>query len=151
MRWPGRTLVLVGLCAIALAGCRPSPRPVVEGRDACAHCKMKVTDARFAAELITRKGKVHVFDSIECLAVHVADAVVPLEDVHSAWVTDFADAENFLRAAEAQYVRAESVRSPMGMNLAAFGTSVTPASMAESFGGEVLNWDDVIHLVADHP
>jgi copper chaperone NosL len=139
------------LFALVLAGCRPAPRPVVEGRDACAHCRMTITDARFAAELVTRKGKVHVFDSIECLATHVAEQAVPLEEVHSAWVTDFAESDTFLRAAEARYVRAESVRSPMGMNLAAFGPSVSAASMAESFGGEVLAWEDVVDLVRQHP
>ena len=50
---------------------------------------MTIVDQRFAAELVTRTGKVYAFDDAGCLATFAASGPVGPEQIHSAWVTDF--------------------------------------------------------------
>ncbi len=146
-----RSSILLAVVAIAVMGCKPEPRQFLIGTDVCEHCRMIISDARFAGQIVTRTGKAHVFDAVECLAAHVVDGVVQNEDVHSIWVTDFAQPSGLVRATEAQYVRGESVRSPMGMNIAAFELSESAEEFIAESGGEILSWEDVLHLVESSP
>lgn len=126
-------------------GCTPSPTPIRYGQDNCANCQMLVMDNRFGAELVTDKGKVYVFDSIECLAWY---REVPAEAVHSRWVTDYNLPGTLIDAAAAFYLSSDNLRSPMGVNLSAFSDEKIAASYQQDHGGEVLRWDGVTALVA---
>ena len=131
----------------AATACEPKPEPIRYGEDNGAYCMMTITDRRFGAELVTKKGKVYKFDSIECLAGFLLDGQVPPEEVHSLWVTDFARPGTLIRAEDALYLHGENVRSPMGMNLAAFTDRAGLDAVRERIGGEVLGWDEVLELV----
>jgi copper chaperone NosL len=132
---------------LAAASCSPGPEPIAYGSDACAHCRMVISDERFGAELVTRRGRVDKFDSIECLAAAL-DARAG-EEVHSLWVTDHADPPRLIEAREAVFVHSSAVRSPMGMNLAAFGAGSAPDSLLRRFPGRVLSWEQVRTLVRE--
>lgn len=62
---------LVILCVLPLvgAGCAGGEiRPVeLYPEDMCAACRMAISDARFASEIIEKDGTVHKFDDIGCL------------------------------------------------------------------------------------
>lgn len=125
-------------------GCAPSPAPIRYGQDNCANCQMLVMDARFGAELVTDKGKIYVFDSIECLAWY---REVPPDAVHSRWVTAYDVPGTLIDAAGASYLSSENLRSPMGVNLSAFRDGQTAASYQQNHGGDVLRWNGVTELV----
>lgn len=57
------------LCAVAAHGCTGGEiRPVeLYPEDMCAACRMAISDARFASEIIETDGTVHKFDDIGCL------------------------------------------------------------------------------------
>ena len=134
-------------CALAvslsLAGCQAEPRPVQLGVDSCTFCRMTVGDPRFAAEFVTKKGKVLTFDSIECLAAFaVAD-----EDAGTPWVTNFNDPGEWLKADRAFFVRSPAVRSPMGLNVSAYKTRAAFEKAKSDSNGQELRWDDVLLLV----
>jgi copper chaperone NosL len=127
-------------------GCQPKgPVPVAIGEDVCSHCLMTVADERYATELITTKGKVHFFDSVECLAHFYLEQ--DRAEVASMWVTDFHTQVRMIPADEAFYLRSKDLRSPMGMNLTAFGDGIEPETVLNSFIGEILDWDGVLALV----
>ena len=64
-----KTFKIVAIMMVALlSACSRAPEPVQYGKDACAHCRMTIMDKRFAAEIITAKGKVFKFDAAECMA-----------------------------------------------------------------------------------
>ncbi len=137
------------LAALALfAGCQPEVRAVRYGEDACDHCKMTVSDDRFAAELVTSTGKTYVFDAIECMAEFVRDNPDIASDVHGLFVTPFNTPGTLIPIDQAFILHAETVRSPMAGNLAAFGAGMTPDAALNAFGGEVLTWDAVVDRVA---
>lgn len=132
------------LMSLLGGGCTPSPSPIRYGQDNCANCQMLVMDDHFGAELVTDKGKVYVFDSIECLAWY---REVPAEAVHSRWVTAYDAPGTLIDAAAAFYLSSDNLRSPMGVNLSAFRDEQTAASYQQNHGGEVLRWDGVTALV----
>jgi copper chaperone NosL len=132
---------------VVVAACEPKPEPIRYGEDNGAYCMMTITDQRFGAELVTKKGKVYKFDSIECLAGFLLDGQVASGEIHSLWVTDFAHPSTLIRAEDALYLHGENIRSPMGMNLAAFADRAGLDAVRERTGGEVLGWDEVLELV----
>lgn len=93
------------------------PQPIKLGEDVCEYCKMVIADKRFAAEVITKRGKVYKFDAIECMVGYYNENE---EDIRKAYVVNFLNPEEFLPAEKAFYVRSPEIRSPMGMNLSAY-------------------------------
>ena len=47
--------------------CNVSPKPIDYGSDGCHFCKMTIVDKVHAAEIVTKKGKVYMFDATECM------------------------------------------------------------------------------------
>ncbi len=140
---PGRGFTgVLALIVGLLAACGPAgPRPIAYGKEACANCLMTVSDSRFGAELVTRTGKVHVFDSAECLAEYVR--AHPAEATGSLWVTDFGRPGTLLPAAGADYLRTSEISSPMGLGVAAFDRQTgRPAGLT----GVSLSWVQVLAL-----
>ncbi|MGD2123372.1 MAG: nitrous oxide reductase accessory protein NosL [Gemmatimonadota bacterium] len=134
------------VAAIGMAGCQPEgPVPVAIGEATCSHCLMTVADERYATELITTKGKVHFFDSVECLAHFYLQQ--DRAEVASMWVTDFHTPSRLIPVGEAFFLRSKDLRSPMGMDLTAFGGGIDPETVLNSFMGEILDWDAVLSLV----
>ncbi|NNM04426.1 MAG: hypothetical protein HKO65_04930 [Gemmatimonadetes bacterium] len=146
---PGSVAALfILLTAMVPSGCAPSgPVPISVGEDGCSQCLMTIADERYATELITKKGKLHFFDSVECLAAFYLDQ--DPEDVASLWVTDFHTQNRLIPVEEAFFLRSKDLKSPMGMNLTAFGDGISPETVLNSFIGEVLDWPEVLAFVEE--
>lgn len=134
---------------LLLAGCSTKPQEVRYGEDQCAHCKMIITDARFAAEIVTDKGKALKFDAIECLASYLHQH--PELDGESAarWVSDFNNPGNWLSAEKARYVQSEEIRSPMGKSLLALQNNEEVNKHLDEYPGTELGWVDIMSLAAN--
>src|SRR5690606_253472 len=72
---------------------------------------------------------------------------VAAQDVHSLWVTDFARPGRLLRAEEARYLRSGALRSPMGLNVAAFRTLGELEDVRAEVGGVEVRYADLEALV----
>jgi copper chaperone NosL len=107
---------------------------------------MGVAEARFAAELVTRQGRVYRFDSVECLATYYLREA-DFARVHSIWVTDLNEPTRLLRLEEAAFVHSASLRTPMGAGLAAFEAATGRARALAAAPGEVLTWSQVLAWV----
>ena len=126
MKGGGRTPALV-LAILALLSCSsPGHRPIAYGEETCSYCRMTVTDPRFAAELVTRTGRVFTFDDIECLASFVTAGSIPQRDIHSVWVNDFADPTIPLDATRVRYWLNPALQSPMSSGIVAIREDHTP-------------------------
>ena len=139
-----RARVAVAATALAVGACTTaSVHPIAyDGTETCEYCRMVITDRRFGAEVMTTSGKAHMFDSIECLASYVA-ALDDQQKVKSVWVTDYAAPGTLIPAESARFLRVgDGPGSPMGLGLRAFSAAPFGAT------GEVLNWSDVLALVA---
>jgi copper chaperone NosL len=64
-----RALYLVVAAAVLLAACGPAPgpEPIVWDKQACAHCRMLISEPAFAAQLRMPDGSTESFDDPGCL------------------------------------------------------------------------------------
>ncbi len=138
-----RSLAAALLGAAALACGTPGPTPIAFGQAACEHCHMTIADQRFAAELVTRTGKVYAFDDAGCLATFAVSGPVGPERIHSAWVTDFRHPGTLIPAQDAAFLRTDRVRTPMGSNLLAVPRAAGD-SLQDALGGTLLDWGQVL-------
>jgi len=141
------SLIFLLFSIFLFISCGSEPEPINYGQDECEFCRMQISDNRYGSELVTDKGKVYKFDSIECL-VEFAIAKNLIGDSNQNFlVTDFALPANFINAIKAFYVRNDNFRSPMGLNVSAFDSEVSRQKFIAENSGQVLNWIDVIELV----
>lgn len=140
-----RALVAGAALALGVTACESGPKPIVYGSDTCAYCSMTIMDQRFGAELVTKTGKVHKFDSVECLAAYAQTK--GQGEAKSHWVTDFGAPGKLSPAETALYLRSEEMQSPMGLHLAAFADQANLDAARQQFGGEQMNWSAVLEFV----
>lgn len=137
--WP----ILFGIAGVVwLSGCAPEPRPIAYGTDACHSCKMTLAEKSFGGELVTRKGKVYVFDDLNCMLAFYHKEVEP-GDLAFTLVVDYEHPGAFLNAGETFFVKSETLRSPMAGNVAAFKTYDHAMNYKRKNGGILLGWAEV--------
>jgi copper chaperone NosL len=136
--------VVAAAAALAVACGSPGPRPIALGQEVCRHCHMTIADPRFAAELVTTRGRVYVFDDVGCLAAFVAGESVPSTVVHSLWVHDFLHPDSLLDARTAHYLRVDGLRTPMSSGLAALAPGAAGDSAQVSLGGVRVRWEELL-------
>ena len=133
--------------AVAAAACAPStPRAIVDAGKPCDYCRMAISDERFGGQLITRKGKTYVFDSVECLASFYVQQPATAE-LSKVWVADYANPGEWIPAASARFVRSEEHPSPMGLNLVSFNAKVDSATLPRDLRDGAMSWPQVLALV----
>jgi len=128
---------------------KPEPEPINYGKDTCAWCRMIIADAGFAAELKTKKGKVYKFDAPECMAAFLLSGQVKKEDVLGMWVADFAEKGKLIPVEKAKFLVSEKIKSPMGLNIAAFSSEEDLEEARRVFGGKVMTWEEVLQYVKE--
>ena len=107
---------------------------------------MTIDDVRFGAMVITAKGRIQTFDSIECLASYVA-ALSSSEQPRGVYVANHEHPAQWVDAAQATYLHKSQLRSPMGRELAAFQRQADRTSLVQRYGGTPLAWSEVLTLV----
>ena len=141
------SVVFVFLIILTLSSCSSDPDPIDYGKDECEFCRMLITDNKYGAELITDKGKIYKFDSIECL-VEFSLVKNTLGDTNNKLlVTDFYNPGKFTNCRESSYVKNDKFRSPMGLNVTAFNGEEQAQMFISENGGEKISWVEVIELV----
>jgi nitrous oxidase accessory protein len=121
------------------------PGRIVYGGDACAHCHMTIVDPRFAAQLITPKGKALAFDDIGCLITY-ARARLPGVPAPDVWVNDFLSPDSLLEGTHAVFLQADSIATPMGSHLLALRPGPRADSLRAALGARLLTWAQVYVL-----
>ena len=145
-RWGKTGGILSALLALTLVACSGKPEPIEYGRESCAFCKMAITDPRFAAEIVTKKGKVYKFDSIECMIAATLDGTVDPAEVKRYWVKDF-ETREWVDAERALFLQSPKMRSPMGVNLVAFATREHMEAFKMKYDGLELAFEDLPNVV----
>jgi copper chaperone NosL len=104
---------------------------------------MTISDPRFAAELVTTRGLVFVFDDVGCLTAFVRQAKVPAAQVRALWVYDYLEPDSLLDARRAVHLRSDSLRTPMASGLAALRPGPEADSLRARLRGVLLSWDEL--------
>lgn len=111
----GMPRAVVAVFAIATA-CSSGPQALRVGLDTCAECHMLLSDVRFGAEVVLRSGKVHVFDSIECM--HRFTKSLDSGSVQGIWVVDAHAPNRLIAEGQARMLNDGALRPPMGTTYA---------------------------------
>jgi copper chaperone NosL len=131
------------MLTVFLASCSTDPRPIVYGKDACHHCKMKLMDQKFGAELVTEKGKIFIFDDINCLLEFKDSEEGNQQTYKHILVTDFMHPGTLLDANFAHYLKSETIQTPMASNVVAFSEYGLLKEYKQKNGGVYLAWGEL--------
>jgi copper chaperone NosL len=136
-------LVTILLIVLSFASCKPEFSPISYGHDACQQCKMTIMDKRYAAEIVTKKGKAFKFDDIACLKKYLKEENLPETDL-MVFIADYNNSDGkFLDARQVVYLHSELFKSPMNGNVAAFALAANVNLLKDSLHTEVLKWDNI--------
>jgi copper chaperone NosL len=135
----GMTLSMFALVSACSSG---RPDAIVYDADQCAYCRMEISDPRFGAELVTRRGRTVKFDSIECLLTFYKQAA-SANDVSSVWVSDFRHPGTLIIVASANFVDIGVGRAPMGRGWAAVASIKDAAQLGITDVGAIKRWSDL--------
>jgi len=140
-----RICVLIALTGLLFSACSRGPEPVLYGKDACWHCKMTIMDKRFAAEIVTDKGKVYKFDSAECMAGYLAaNPALASNEKTMFLVSYYNNPGMFDDARKSVFLEDPSLQSPMGGNLAAFNSMASAKAFEKDNQGKFLSWAELL-------
>jgi copper chaperone NosL len=124
---------------VAVGGCsQTSARPAdVDTRyDACARCRMVVSNVHFAAQLAAPREEPVFFDDIGCLRDFLASRP-RLPPATVAYVADHRTGA-WVRAAQAVFTRADALDTPMGSHLMAHADAASRDADSAAGGGVFL-------------
>lgn len=131
------------LASAGMMGCSTSPQPILTGTDICYFCKMTISDARFGAEVITKKGKYFKFDDAHCLLSYLQSGMLDQNDVAGIYFVDFSGDHALVKAEHSFLLQSEALRSPMGGNIAAFTNADSLKKIKDQFKGAETNWKNL--------
>ena len=133
------------LCSLAIVlGCNVSQEAINYGNEACHFCKMTIVDKVHAAEIVTSKGKVYKFDSVECMVHFLKDFD---GEVQLYLTNHYSEPETLIDATQANFLISEQIPSPMGANLTAFQTKAEILKVREEKGGTIYSWTELLNQI----
>ncbi|RXQ96606.1 hypothetical protein EO244_02985 [Ancylomarina salipaludis] len=135
---------LILIFILALTSCQPKEKAIAYGQDQCQHCRMMIVEKQYGSELVSKKGKVYTFDSIECLIDYLQTDNIDENEIALSLVTSFNQPEALRSVKDSYYLHSLKLPSPMGMFLTAFESEEAAMAAKEKFGGKVMNWDNLL-------
>ena len=136
--------MLLALVACGRSG-EPVPVPIYKGEDVCDTCHMLISDVRFAAECVMKKGRVKKFDDMICMVRYFDSAKTSegatRDKVRAYFVKDY-DTTDWLEAPKAHFVTAD-ITTPMGSGTIAFKEEERATIIARANKGKLLTFDDL--------
>lgn len=145
-----QSIQLLSLFLIAVftfMSCSTKPQPIEFGVDNCDFCKMTISDERYGAELVTKKGRIYKFDDLHCIQGFVAEATVAKDAIASYWLIDFSQPGTLIEAEKSYLLENQELKSPMGSNIAAFSSIDSLKNFQTNYSGTEIKWEDYLMQV----
>lgn len=119
---------------VLMTSCGQSgPKPIAKG-DACDHCRMKIEDLGYSAEILTSKGKAYKFDDISCMTAFANSNADKVENAKN-YVADYPTGK-LIEVEQATFIKGASIRSPMGGNTQAYQNKAEAEKAKRKYGIE---------------
>jgi copper chaperone NosL len=133
------------LCLIIhFSSCNVQPQLIKTGVDNCYFCKMTISDEKFGAELLTKKGKIYKFDDMHCILNFLKTKETEPANVKNIYLTNFCGTHQLIDVNQSSLLKSEMLRSPMAGNIAAFDNKDSLQKMQQYYPGETVNWNDLV-------
>lgn len=127
-----------------LMSCAVDPQPIKLGMDNCQNCKMTISDAKYGAEIITKKGKIFKFDEINCLLSYIRAGNLNAADVKDYYFTDFCSNDKLVNQTTCFLMKSNQLKSPMRGNVAAFSNMDSLKVYSGKLSGETIKWSQIL-------
>ena len=140
-------LFLLLMALFLMSSCvTQDPKEVHLHTDECSYCKMVVSDMQFASQMVSKKGKPYVFDSIECMAAYSHQHPdVAVNAKH--YVPDYTRQNQWLPVENAHIYYSENIQSPMGLSLFALPDQESmPSAITDA---NEMNWEQAKNYVVE--
>lgn len=125
-------------------GCsKKEAEPIKLNVDQCEFCKMKISDGKFASEIITTKGRVYKFDDIRCMVSYNNENNI---SVDKSYVNDFSQENSLISIDEAFFLKGGNISSPMRGNIAAFKDELEFEEYITKLNATKTNWSEINNL-----
>lgn len=131
------------LFTVGMSGCASGPEPIIIGKDQCAFCKMTITDARFASELVTPKGRVFKFDDILCAKDYVDEHRSEGLDTSGVYVQLFIAPHDLVPVSQVYLHASKHFNSPMRGNVGAFRNETEAQDYKAQYPGSPGDWESL--------
>ena len=120
--------------------CNAVPEPLNMGKDHCSFCKMTISDNRFGAELMTKKGKAFKFDDEHCLFSFIESKEVENKDIAEVYFSDYSGRHQLIKSADIILLKTDSFRGPMNGNTVAFSNEDSMKKFQQQYHGKIIAW-----------
>ena len=120
------------------------PNPIKLNVDTCEFCKMTISNGKFGAELLTKKGRYYKFDDLSCMLLYAKENTNT--QVQSFFVNDYTKDNTLIPAEQSYYLRGESINSPMRGNFAAFASDKDQDDFQKQLNAKTLTWEQVFTM-----
>ncbi len=129
--------IIIAISVLAFLSCQKSgPKDIVLGKDQCDNCKMTITELKYAAELMTEKGRAYKFDDLSCMTMYENSNPDKSKNAKT-YVIDFPSGK-FLETTKATFIKGGSIKSPMGGNTQSYENKTAAEKAATSLGASII-------------
>ena len=125
------------------SSCSSGPQELKPGTANCYFCKMTISDVRFGAEIVTKKGRVYKFDDSYCLLAYIKTKDLSPVDINNTYLTSFTGDHRLLNSSEALLLQSNNLRGPMGGNLAACKEADSLKKLQQQYHGTAVRWNEI--------
>lgn len=129
-------LLAAAAAAVACGRGTPAPAPLDTRSESCRFCRMAVSDARFAAQIVARGEEPLFFDDIGCLDAYLRQAP-RLPDDALAYVADHRT-RAWVPASAAVFTRVVTLETPMNSHLLAHADASSRDADPAAAGGQIV-------------
>lgn len=139
-----RKLWIIALLLAISCGSANEKLPRIRyGEETCDHCRMIISEKRFAAAYKTESGDLRKFDDLGCAFLH---REAQAETTGQFWGYDYEETA-WLDVTQAFFVHSSDLPTPMGYGIAALTTKEKAEDLAERVHGQVLPLDQLQQIL----
>ncbi len=128
---------------LLMNSCNTEPQAIVQGKDNCHLCKMTITDPKYGAEILTKKGKVYKFDDVHCLLSFLQTKTLEEMQVKEIYVVDYTGNHSLVKVNESFLLQGDKIRGPMNGNIIAFKDKDSMKNLAAQLKGVAISWEQL--------
>ncbi len=117
-------------------------QPIKLNVDNCDFCGMSIADGKYAAEVITEKGRAYKFDDISCMMKYCKENSDTKMGAY--FVNDFAQDNVLIPTNTAFFLSGGAIQSPMRGGIIAFSKEADTKEMAIKLEAEPITWETIL-------
>ncbi|MEO8770930.1 MAG: nitrous oxide reductase accessory protein NosL [Ferruginibacter sp.] len=139
----GKGIAVLTVCFL-LSSCQTGPEPIKTGSDNCSFCKMTIADAKYGAELITKKGKAYKFDDLHCIKSFLKTDNIKETGIQDIYLVDFAGSHSLIKKTESFLLQSDDIHAPMNGKVISFQNKDSMQAIASKIKAIELTWDQFV-------